>query len=140
MADGTAQHVMDKMSEAASSGLSKMSKLTHIRVVQEGDLNTDKESLFSGAPGSKVLVKLAAGVEKIKSKLGGGKDKDAVSKDGGGEDIYGSISDNVVVVTGQDHKVKVCRFTRWETPAHTCAHALHSHTTPPTPTHHPAVD
>jgi len=81
---------MDKMADAASSGIAKMSKLTHVRVVEEGDLNTDKESLFSSVPGSKVLVKLAEGVEKLKSKFGGSKDKEAASKDS--EDMYGSIS------------------------------------------------
>lgn len=86
---------MDKMADAASTGLSKMSKLTHVRVVEEGDLNTDKEGLFASAPGSKMLVKLSEGVEKIKSTLAGGREgKEGKGGAGGGaaDDIYGSIT------------------------------------------------
>jgi hypothetical protein len=82
------------MADAAKSGVSKLSKLSRVRVVEEGDLDTDKESLFASAAGSVVLVKqIKEGVERL-TRLGkGGKGGGAEEGGAGGapDDPYSFI-------------------------------------------------
>lgn len=83
--EGSAQRVVDQMANAAASGVSKLAKLSRVRVVEEGDLDTDKESLFASAPGGVVLVKqIKEGVEKL-TRLGRGG-----GKGGGGDGGVGA--------------------------------------------------
>ena len=90
VAEGAAQRVVDQMADAAKSGVSKLSKLSRVRVVEEGDLDTDKESLFASAAGSVVLVKqIKEGVERL-TRLGkGGRGEGGGGGGGGGEGASG---------------------------------------------------
>ncbi len=107
VAEGTAQRVVDQMADAAKSGVAKLAKLSRVRVVEEGDLNTDKESLFASAPGGVVLVKqIREGVEKL-SRMGRARGDSAANAEGaagaGGDDMYSFI----VPVGGTADAVKI---------------------------------
>ena len=99
VAENTAQVVMDQAADAAAAGGAGKAApprevpLARVRVVEEegeGEGEADKDGLFSfAAPGSKMMVKVQQGVERIKAglRLGGKKEEE-----GGGEDMYGSIT------------------------------------------------
>ena len=99
VAENTAQVVMDQEAAAAAAARAGGAPLqappvplSSVRVEQEGDADTDKEGLFTGSSGGRVLAKMAQGVERLAAGLRGGGGAGDKGASAGGEDLYGSIS------------------------------------------------
>ena len=61
--EGTAQRITDERAAAAAAagGAAKLASLSRVRVLEEDDVGTDKESIFASAAGAKALIKTKDG-------------------------------------------------------------------------------